>query len=751
MAENIYHDILTVEKGKTNIYHDSLLIGIELELKDISNDIRTRAYWTLNDINNDIRTIPPQEELFDLDNDFRMYGTFAKIDINNDFRLADYADENIDNDFRMVGEIIRGDFINDFRTKKEEAIDINNKFSTVKVEAIDIDNKVNSCIEVVKEVGNLCIFVKQEIKDISSDIRTKKETRYEVSNDFRMLSPWQVPEAGEVGFQSAGKTEVKVYISSAEQTDIDVDSITISQILNGTSMASFNLGRPYDDTKPNTNSVVEIKYKGILLYKGYITEINPTDSPESIKINCQDEYWNLNKTKKYFFVGRKPADAQEYYYETIEQALNGLGFSYGVGGFIPQTIDLYGTGTADAISNLVQNSGNFSWFIKPDGSKILWQAGLGNIINLEPQSLGTNLGLYQVIRHSFRENITNIINRLKVQMGNWTIRKSSDDISKGTGVKTYTYIQNIKYEEWGIPAWSESLETLMKDSGDGWGYDRQDPQKDYKDVFRKFWIPEFRTGWYIVGNHTESLTDRYPPIIESYEGGGGTFIPWGYPSTRKYKGEGFSVDYGYKPAMGYSVNNIGRPSVSFSEPQAIFHTDENREVTRITRNLIKLHLWKELRWNYTVDDQTDPNQEPPEDIENPLMFYTNKMGSYPETITGDLNLSGLSKQDGFTVIDENGEIIDQVPYWDDTDFAKDYANWQLSKTCDKKILGSVNLTIDAAIFYGLDLSKRIKIDGIIDQINIKSISYNFNDFTVTLQLESERYYRRTEHYPYHGE
>jgi len=365
MAELFLHDSMTVEAGKTVFMHDSMsVITITTELEDIDNDFRM---------------VLPPEELYDINNDFRMYGTFARIDINNDFRFADIDIDNINNDFRMVGEIIRSPILNDFRTKKEESFDINNEFRTVKLELKNINNKFNNCIEVVKNINNIFASVKEVVKDLDNDFRTKKETSYEVNNDFRMISPWQFPGAGEVGFQSAGKTEVKVYINSVEQTDVNVDSINWTENLNAPATASFNLARPYDSTKPDTNTTVEIKYKEILLYKGYITEVNPADSPESIRVSCQNEYWKLNKTKKYFFVGRKPVDTNEFYYETIEDALDGLGFSYNIGNFIPQTMDLYGSGTTDAISNLVQNSGNFSWFIKPDGTKMLWQAGEGNI------------------------------------------------------------------------------------------------------------------------------------------------------------------------------------------------------------------------------------------------------------------------------------------------------------------------------------------------------------------------------------
>jgi len=725
------HDSMSVEAGKTVFMHDYLLVDIEHEAIDINNDFRTREYWTLNDIAND----------------FRMVGTFALADINNDFRFSDWAVDDINNDFRMVGApTIRVDFNNDFRSRKEQLYNINNKFQTVKEEANDIDNKFNSCIEVEKDFDNIVSWVKEEIYDVNNDFRSRLETRNDIANDFRMVAPWQVPEAGEVGFQSAGKTEVKIYINDVEQTDVDLNSVTYTENLNAPCTASFNLGRAYDASKPSEKDVVKIKYKGILLYQGYIININPTDSPENIRIDCQDEYWNINKTKKYFLVGRKPADAREFYYETIKDGLNDLGLTYDVGNFIPQTMNLYGTGHADAITQLIQNAGNYNWFIKPDGTKCLWEADRGSIVNLEKQVIGTNLGLYQVIRHNIRENIVGLINRLKVQMGNWTIREGSSDVSKGSGT-TYAYTQNIEYDVWAEPAWDESLEKLAKNSSDGYGYDHQDPTKDYSDVFRKFWIPEFETGWHLTGDYTESLTDLYPPLIEIYTGSG-------YSATSEYKDSGFSVDYGYKPAFGIgSIGNIGRPNLTLSEPQ--FDIDytyfgiQGKEPSNLKAKKIRLKLWKEYRFSYTVGSgQTNPDDEP---VASPLMFYTTKMGDYSETITGDLNVSGLSIQEGYTLLDENGEIIQQIPSWDDTLFAKDYADWQLSKTCDVKKSGSIDITIDNLLYNNIDLGKRIQIPGIVTPINIKSISVNFNSWIATLNVEKNRFFKRSVSIPYRGE
>ena len=214
------------------------------------------------------------------------------------------------------------DINNDFRTKEEILKDIDNKINIVKSALNSINNKFNSSIRVLKDIFNLFAWVKAKIFTFDNKFNSQKKILNNISNDFRMLSAWQLPGAGEIGFQSVGKEYVKVYINSIEQTDVDVDSVIINQVLNGASFASFNLGRAYDDTKPNIKSSVEIKYHVWSLFKGYITKIESTNSPEVIKINCYDEYWNENNNKKYLFVGRKPEDTNELYYTTIKSFSN---------------------------------------------------------------------------------------------------------------------------------------------------------------------------------------------------------------------------------------------------------------------------------------------------------------------------------------------------------------------------------------------------------------------------------------------
>jgi len=591
---------------------------------------------------------------------------------------------------------------------------INTKFVFLK----NILNKFNFGRRATDDITNIINSVKGLFIHINNKINTKKQPKYDINNDIRFLASWQ--QAGDFGFQSLGKSYIKIYINSVEVTDVDVDSINIHQEINQTHTASFELARAYDASKPAVESTVEIKYKDYLLYGGYIVNIAPSDTPENIRIECQDEYWKQNRNNKYFFVGHEPTDNQEKYYNTIKEAI-AAEFSWNVpfGNFVPQTIDCFGQGQSDALTDLIDQSGNFGWFYDVNGNKQLWKANEGSVINLERQELQKNIGLYQLIEHRFNENVTDIINKYRVQMGEKVIRKFNDT----GGNRTYAAYNYSNFQAYLQPVWDSYYERLAKDHSSGYGWDYHLPEDDelYRDVFKKYYIP-------YLNSEISSWSDRYPPKLVIVNPGfiGFNFIPLSPFGNYKIIENGFSIDYEKK-------------ILTLSEAYFGYKTDEHGELIAIRRPSLILALWKKNY--YTVTGS--PSDNPEEDIANPMMFFTDKMGIYPITIIKDLELTSLSIQEGYTYVDEEG-VTQVIPSWDDTEFARDYANWQLSKICDKRITGEINITLDAACFYNIDLSKRIFINGITESnMNILSIDYNISNFTVTIRLENSRAYTRT--------
>ena len=166
----------------------------------------------------------------------------------------------------------------------------------------------------------------------------------------------------------------------------------------------------------------------------------------------------------------------------------------------------------------------------------------------------------------------------------------------------------------------------------------------------------------------------------------------------------------------------------------------------------RVRIWKKNYYSWTAEPTgTGPGTEDPEtDVSNPLMFFTSKQGDYAQTILKTANYGQFSIQTGGSYRDIDGDLIN-IPSWNDMPFAKEYADWQLSKTYEVKEQGTVQLTIDSMCFHGIELRNRINIDGVLDTpLNISSITYNIGNFTATLNLQTGREYKRTASLPWHG-
>jgi len=623
------------------------------------------------------------------------------------------------------------DLIEEDEITLSDDIDINLQKNIEESEILSLSDSIETIQQYIErtDIGNYFSMLSSVTSDVDNDIRIRRQELYNIENDIRFIKSWQ--RAGIVGNKSLGKEYIKVYINSIEQIDVDVDSITITKNLNSAHNAFFVLGRPYDSTKPNQESEIEIKYHIWTLFKGYVSSIIPGDNPDTIQINCQDEYWKQNRVNKYFYVGHEPQDNTELYYNTIAESLSSeFSWSPGIGSFVPQTMDLFGQGSSDVLTSLINNCGNYNWFYhvnKLTGtiSKKLQIEGSGNIINLDRQIIGTNLKLYQVIAHKITESIDNLVNKFRVQMGNLIRRR----FNKTRGVQNYTSYRNVRWQSFINPSWNRNYETLSGGTGFDLFYHPEDQNEKYSKVFREYYFPTLSVN--------EEWTDIIPPRIQIFYNP--SLTSWKlYGAKSELLTEGFTVDY-------------DNHKVIFNERLYLYKTNENGEMTDVKAPSIRLQLYKTQYYTSTES----PLDNPELDITNPLMFFTDKMGDYPTTILKTLNLNQFSIQIGGWYqsgeTDAGKPIYTYVPSWDDTDFAQDYANWQLSKVADKQIQGNIDLTIDTMCFYDIDLSNRIMINGILDNsLNIESIIYNIGNWRATITLQNGRYYNRTASLPSHG-
>lgn len=685
-TEPSFNTVETQESSLIYIETDTLLLSDEIELNVSLEKIIESDTLILSDA----KTFGEEEE-----------EDFDSLSLSDSIYTIERPQRDYETDTLLISDIIDVS-----RTKHQSEEDTLLLSDTIeaRIPIEFIHNITSFVIQIIKNINNKFSMLKSNFINCTNQILFRKQGIYSCKNDFRMRGSWQVP--GDAGIQSLGKEYIKVYIATIEQTDIDIDSISITKGLNNAHTANLILGRAYDATAPDIESVIEIKYNNQRLFKGYITQIIPTDNPENIQLYCEDEMWKTNKTRVYFQVGHLPygASPDQYYYKYISTALSTLGINGGFGGICPQTINCWGKAKAEAITDLITQSGNLGWYYKEDGLPNYWRAGEGSIVTLESQEIGKNLGLYQVLSHTFKSDVANIINRFRVQMGTAVNALNQ-------AYQSYDY-QYFAYQP--TPIWDSSLEILATPANAlGFDYFHHKPENNYlyDNVFKK----------YKLSNESDlelalsKWTDRYAPRVEI--GGGG----FGWICSKK---DGVQTD-------GFSIDYKKNGSITFNEPIYYKQLNEYGEIIAIRRAQVYVALYKKKL--HTTSDN----------LLYPMWFYTAKMGDYITTNTGDLSLSGLSIQSGGRYTDENGNSK-YIPSWNDTAFASDVANWELSKNCDEKIFGSIKLTLDAVCFYNIDLSKRILIPGVFDvPLNIINMTYNLSDFTVTLELENARSYYRS--------
>jgi len=447
-----------------------------------------------------------------------------------------------------------------------------------------------------------------------------------------------------------GKSYFKVKINSIDITsslNVIVDSIRWMEVLNASWEADFTLALPYDSIlKPTKGHSVDIYFNNILKFHGYITSISSSSS-ESISIHCEDEYHILNRDTVDFSVGHGET------YSTYKIALASLNFPEDIGNFTPEDETYNEIGKSDAISQIVVKCGSFGWYIQPNGTYKLQTLGLGTIITLNRQVLGSNLGLYDVISHSITENDTEKVDKLKVIMG--------DDVHKGHN------------NEW----WGAGLRTAFRPK-----YDDDNTIYAINYISEAGWMDVDGSGKVYYANHQDADEN----ICAVYQ----------------------LAEYAHNGEIVLETTN---PYIFYVGTGTIYKT---LNLSGLNRQYGVTYLdWTQLSTSWGEQRTLLPNQEQHYD---------------PVVLTPP------------TVI---------VPTWDDTAYATDMATLELSKLSRTKITGQIQVTFDCIEYYGINLTKRITIDGICSALNIKSISYDVNSYLVTINLESENYYKRSVSIPSH--
>lgn len=574
---------------------------------------------------------------------------------------------DIINEFRSVG-IIRKNIANKFRIVSLVLSNIQNKFRIVIAPTLsDIQNRFHSITKTITSIVN--------------NFQSKGLMLYNITNNFRAIATWQIP--GDAGVLPLGKTKFEVKINNVDITEslnIDLDTLSWRETLNAGAEATFVLGIPYDSgSVPTLNQTVEIIFNKKRKFYGYITNITKSDTPEGIEIHAEDEYHNLNKTLVSFEIGHGKT------YSTYSQALSALGFSAGIGSFVPYPENYVGANKADTISSIVDKCGIFKWFIKPNGSKALWQGGTGAIINLEKQEIGINLGLYQVIDHNIVQNDVDKIGKIKVIMGD-SIKVGYDNSSIGIHALT------VFYEK---PDWDKEVYNERYTKYFGWSDERGGKSYVDKEVTYQ--------GWKII-------------------------VPGGYSAGFPLKDDGIYW-YQYPGYAGGNIEDVWQYLRRW-KTGGIYPEGRKSHVFFVgSGNIIKelnlSHLNVQVGANYSkvISESFNEQETRPSLPPSWIIFHPNTSPS----------------------------MRVKIPSWDDTSYAVNIANLELYKNNITKQIGTLKITIDSADYYDLDLSKRIKCLGILNNsTNIASINYDVGSYTCTINVETNNYYKRTVSIPLHS-
>lgn len=642
----------------------------------------------------------------------------------------------------------------------QETLDLENDFRCIATSLTNVENKFNSCIRVINDIGNYIRFLASSVTNVLNDVRTQKLTLTDIKNDIRTVLSWQRAAAG--GPISLGKTYIRVYINAAEVTDVDIDSINIDKTLSAVWTASFKLGRAFDVNVPTLGHTVEIKYNNWRLFYGYVTSITPSDNPDSITVNCQNEMWKLEETSVNFNVGNLTGET-EYTprYGTVQTALtSGCSFSVPCGRYVPQNIGCTDS-LPNVITNLVSACGNYAWFVDDYNLKTLVKLGSGDILTLPPQTLGENLNLYHVLSHQFSTSIDDIVNQYLVLTGKLVYKtgktKPVSSNSSGSSSNDNPLSESAKLEMRVCnPDWSPLLENKSGSTTGGYeGYDVHEKDKDgqYSRAFKCYTFdPVTSEIW------TDNAVIPYLEVQHFYQDRAVPPADYNYPavdtSTQAYANSGarkytdkFTVDY-------------LKGTLEFTDPHyTIIGATTTKAAERFLRTEVRLYYYKKIFsydyldiWDLNWDETTLPDnpEQFASDYEYPNSFLTAKVGDYTTTRRKILQLSGFNVQNSYLDWDSEKKKYTYRPGWNDIPFANQMANWELAKTAYKKTKGTITLTLDAVCYYGIDLTKRIMLPGVLtSSLNVTSLNYNMSDFTVELTLESYQPYELTVSYPLH--
>jgi len=467
-CQDFYHDYLTVETGLVSFYHQALVIGdeelIETESITLSDDIllnlsleKVEETDTVN-LTDDITlnlTLEKVEETESIAlSDDIFVTTSENIELSDTTSLSDSIVTNISTRYSYLEDSITisdSIFLNVSQEKQEmsESVSITDSITVALAGSVDIlfNTELRTKLRVVPNYNTTLTTCLRTIDTYNTELRLKVGLDKVYGTDLR------VKYVNYDLVEPKSLDSIIVKLDGSELTDADINSLRITFNLNSTpSVASFTLGRHHDDldhdlNEDNSEITNENKitiYDGtILLFTGYITQINAQSDSDTVGIIAEDARYKMSKDISYELeYGGKidvsdDGDTSTTFSKTVGTAITEI-LDYSVtqgiiigfdsvdfsNSFIPEYVETYNT-CANLLDELVKNGSMVNWYLDENEYVRFQKVTQGQIKKLDLSSIDSHRHIYDVLVNNISLNKKQLgyARSLKIKFGKQFIRK----------------------------------------------------------------------------------------------------------------------------------------------------------------------------------------------------------------------------------------------------------------------------------------------------------------------------------------
>jgi hypothetical protein len=296
---------------------------------------------------------------------------------------------------------------------------------------ITITDTINQTLSIIYKYGTKLITALTKVYNYTTDLRVGISPSYKYATNLHTSSltnknyktDLRVRNQNYASITIGTLNDYVVKLDGVELTDIDYDTLNLTYNFNSSpSRAEFTLARRFDnlDQKLNGSSSVitnenkiEI-FDGVTkLFTGYIMELDPNSSSDTVKVIAEDvrsKFKNSSMELKYGGQFEQDEDDADKYtkfekniqsaYVEIMTAIGGLVSGYDSlpfpGSFVPEYSETYND-YASLLDAIILNTANVNWYIDENERLRFQKVGLGDIKTLKISSLTEQRHPYDLV------------------------------------------------------------------------------------------------------------------------------------------------------------------------------------------------------------------------------------------------------------------------------------------------------------------------------------------------------------------